>query len=133
MRLVGIVLAVLTCALAAVPAAGAAPRLTVERTGGIAGVQDTLVIGRHGGATVTHRDGGAHRLSAHRTRATRAALRAARFPTLARAYRPRAVVNDGFVYVLRSGGHSVRVEEGAEHVPRRLQALIEAAGRLLLA
>jgi hypothetical protein len=43
------------------------------------------------------------------------------------------VVNDGFIYVLRSGGHRVRVEQGADGVPRRLQALIDAAGRLLLA
>jgi hypothetical protein len=82
---------------------------------------------------VTHRDGAARRLPAARTRAVRAALREARFATLARRYRPRAVVNDGFVYVLRSGGRSVRVEQGADGVPRRLQVLIGAVGRLLLA
>jgi hypothetical protein len=129
-RLVLVVLAVLACAA---PVAASSPRLVVERTGGIAGVQDRVVIGAHGAARVTHRDGAARRLPAARTRAVRAALREARFATLARRYRPRAVVNDGFVYVLRSGGRSVRVEQGADGVPRRLQVLIGAVGRLLLA
>jgi hypothetical protein len=91
------------------------------------------VIGPHGAARVTHRDGATQRLPAPRTRAVRAALRAARFATLAAAYRPRGVVNDGFVYDLRSGAHRVHVEQGADGVPRRLQALIDAAARLLLA
>lgn len=130
MRLVLVILAVLAFAA---PAASAAPRLVVERTGGIAGVHDRLAIGPHGAATVTHRDGGVRHLPAARTRAARAAWRAARFGTLAAAYRPAGVVNDGFVYVLRSNGHGVRVEDGAEHVPRRLQALIVAVGALLSA
>jgi hypothetical protein len=135
MRRAGIVLAALAVLALSLPAAAAAaaPRLTVERTGGIAGVHDRLVIGKHGGATVTHRDGAAERLPAARTWAVRRALRAARFATLAPAYRPPGVINDGFTYVLRSGGHRVRVEQGAENVPRRLRDLISAAGELLLA
>jgi hypothetical protein len=132
MRLACVVLALLAIAAPA-GAAAAAPRLVVERSGGIAGVRDRLVIGPHGAARVTHRDGATQRLPAPRTRAVRAALRAARFSTLAAAYRPRGVVNDGFVYDLRSGAHRVHVEQGADGVPRRLQALIDAAARLLLA
>jgi hypothetical protein len=129
MRLACAVLAFLAIATPAT----AAPRLVVERSGGIAGVHDRLVIGPHGAARVTHRDGTTQRLPASRTRAVRSALRAARFATLATAYRPRGVVNDGFVYDLRAGGHRVHVEQGADGVPQRLQALIDAAGRLLLA
>jgi hypothetical protein len=127
------VLAAILLAVAVPATAAAAPRLVVERSGGIAGVRDRLVIGPDGAARVTHRDGATRRLPAKRTRAVRAALRAARLATLDAAYRPRGVVNDGFVYDLRSGGHRVHVEQGADGVPRRLQALIDAAARLLLA
>lgn len=121
----------LVLALAAPASAAAAPLLTAQRTGGIAGVQDRLVVRASGAATVTHRDGGGGRLAPARTRELRVALRQARFSTLARVYKPRLVVNDGFVYELRSGGRTVRVEEGAEHVPARLQRLISAVSALL--
>jgi hypothetical protein len=126
--------ALLVCVtlLVAAPAvASAAPALVAQRTGGIAGVQDRLVVRADGSATVTHRDGGARRLGAARTRAVRTALRAARFPTLAPLYQPEGVVNDGFTYVLRAGGRTVRVDQGAEHVPARLQRLISAVSALL--
>jgi hypothetical protein len=126
-----VALAVVAALLVAAPAAGAAPRLVVERTGGFAGVHDRLVIGPTGAATVTHRNGATERLAASRTRAARRALREARFPTLAAVYKPRLMVNDGFVYVLRSSGHRVRVEQGAENVPRRLRDLLDAVGPLL--
>jgi hypothetical protein len=125
--------AALLALLVAAPAAGAAPRLVVERTGGFAGVQDRIVIRSTGPATVTHRDGGTRRLTASRTRAARTALREARFPTLAAVYKPKAIVNDGFVYVLSAGRHKVRVEQGAENVPRRLQDLLDAVSKLLSA
>jgi len=128
MRIVLILVAVLAFSA---PAASAAPQLVVERTGGIAGVNDRLVIARGGAGTVTHRTSPARRLKPRETRAVRAALRAADLPTLARAYRPRGVVNDGFVLVLRAGGHTVRVEQGAEDVPARLRALMAAAVKLL--
>jgi hypothetical protein len=121
----------LVLAIGAPSASAAGPLLTAQRTGGIAGVQDRLVVRADGRATVTHRDGGAGHLAPARTRDLRMALRQARFSTLARVYKPRLVVNDGFVYELRSGGHTVRVEEGAEHVPVRLQRLISTVSALL--
>jgi hypothetical protein len=123
----------LLLAIGAGPARAAAPLLSAQRTGGIAGVQDRLVVRADGRATVTHRDGERGRLAPGRTRAVRVALRRARLETLARAYRPKGVVNDGFVYVLRSAGHTVRVEEGAEGVPLRLRRLLSAVGALLSA
>ncbi len=127
----------LTLAAAAVlssaTAATAAPRLVVERSGGVAGVQDRLVLGVRGVATVTHRTGAPVRLAPQRTRALRRALRASGFETLAPVYKPIGTVADGFVYALRHRGRTVRVEDAAEGVPARLQALVTAAGALLSA
>ena len=111
--------------------ASAAPRLVMHRTGGVAGVNDTMVIGARGVGTVTQNGGTPVRLRADQTRAARRALRAARFDTLDRVYAPKGTVADGFVYVLRHHGRSVRVEDGADDVPARLQALITAVLRLL--
>lgn len=124
-------LVTLTLLIAAPAVATAAPTLVAQRTGGIAGVQDRLVVHADGTATVTHRQGAPGHLAATRTRTVRSALRDARFPTLAPVFRPKAIVNDGFVYVLRAHGHTVRVEEGAPDVPARLQTLIRAVSALL--
>jgi hypothetical protein len=128
-------LLVLLAAVAALvlPAtAVAAPALVVERSGGIAGVQDRLTLDKSGAAVVTHRDGKRSRVAASRTRILRSALQDARLSSLKGSYEPKLTVNDGFTYVLKAGGHTVRVEEGAEGVPKRLQRLIESAAALLL-
>ena len=118
--------------LVAAPAVAAgAPALVAQRTGGIAGVQDRLVVRADGSATVTHRDGAAGQLAAARTRADHTAQHTTQNPTLAPVYRPKGVVNDGFTYVLRAGGRTVRVDEGAEDVPARLRRLINAVSALL--
>jgi hypothetical protein len=123
--------ALLSLALTAAAAAATTPQLVAQRTGGIAGVQDRLTLAATGSAVVTHRQGAPLRVSSQRTRRLRTALRDARLGTLRAVYAPPQIVNDGFTYVLRAAGHTVRVEEGAQGVPRRLQALIAAVSRLL--
>ncbi|HEY8581370.1 MAG TPA: hypothetical protein VIL49_00425, partial [Capillimicrobium sp.] len=93
MRLRLLVVALLA-ALAVAPAAHA--RLVVERTGGIAGVQDRLVVRADGSGLVTHRGGPRERLTPADTRAVRRALRHAGFADLDARYEPTGTVADAF-------------------------------------
>lgn len=123
-----------TAVLAACAIAEAAPRpLTIKRSGGIAGIQDTLVVQPGGRGTLTHRGGDRTRLTPAQTRPLRAALRASDFGDLDARYEPRGgvVVSDGIDYVFRSGGHTVAVKELAEGVPARLERLKRAAADLM--
>lgn len=123
-------LLVVAAFLAIAAPASADRRLTAERTGGFAGVHDRIVIHANGSGTSTPTRGEAERLRPAQTRMARVALREARFRTLAAVYKPRGVVNDGFTITLRHAGRTVRVEQQAEGVPARLDALLDALGPL---
>lgn len=129
---IAVVVAVLTLAACGVAAATPLP-LTIKRSGGIAGIQDTLVVRPGGRATLTHRGGARERLTPADTRVLRATLRASDFRTLDALYEPKGgvVVSDGIDYVFRAGGHTVAVKELAEGVPARLERLKRAAAELM--
>jgi hypothetical protein len=107
-----------------VPAhADAAPLVSYERTGGIAGVDDRVEVSGGGAVTVRHRDGAKHRtrLSARRLRALRRALTAAHFE------RPVAAgptgCSDCFFFRLRHGGHTLSFSQLA--APARVNGVLD--------
>ena len=114
-------------------ASASAATLVAERTGGIAGVQDRLVLRADGTATRTTRQSGVLQLSRADTRGLRRALRASRFATLAPRYAPEGTIADAFEYRLRHRGHTVVVVEGGQRLPERLQRLLTEVGGLLAA
>jgi hypothetical protein len=106
-----------------VPAHADAARLvSYERTGGIAGVDDRVVVDAGGAVTVRHRDGVRHRtrLSARDMRALRRALVAAHFK------RPVTAVPSGcadcFFFRLSHGGHTLSFSQLA--APARVNAVL---------
>jgi hypothetical protein len=113
------------------PAADAA-LLTATRTGGIAGVQDRVVVRADGTGVRTDRAQKRIALRASQTRVARSALSRARFATLKTVYTPPGgvVVSDGFTITLTHGGHRVTVEQGVEHLPARLERLLTAVAAL---
>lgn len=117
--------------LLAAPASAA--RFVAERTGGIAGVSDRLVVTTGGDGWRSDRAGERVRLRPADTRALRRALKDARFATLRPRYAPEGTIADAFEYRLRHRGQEVVVVETADDVPPRLQRLLDAVGVLLMA
>ena len=109
--------------------------LTVERTGGVAGIEERLVVRADGTGTITTRDAAARELTADETAAVRRALRELVFDGLDERYGPPegTVVSDGIDYAFTAGGRTIVVEELAEDVPEALAELRRAAGTLLSA
>jgi hypothetical protein len=107
---------------ASAPAAGEVP-IRYARSGGLAGVDDVLVISPDGTATLTSRRPALHR-TGRLTAAERSALTAAVAPARARAAdrRPRDPHPDGFVYRVTLDTTELRFT-GAE-VPPDLVALV---------
>jgi hypothetical protein len=122
---------------AAAPAAAAAargPLLVVDRTGGFEGRKDHLVIRADGTGTNVNRAGRRFVLTAAQTRAVRVALRASAFAHLEDSTPPGGGgASDGYVAVLTSGGHRVRVVQGGQELPAPLQRLWLAIDKLLYA
>jgi hypothetical protein len=118
-------LAVLLALLAPAPAA-ASTLVSYSRAGGLAGESTSLVVQRDRDAERTSNRGEdrSWRLSRDRYRDLRAALRAARFKTLAPSYDPRYVVNDGITETVRIRRHTVSVSTGGDP-PRRLERALE--------
>ena len=117
---------VLLVAVFALPAAAAAAGVrsrtlvTYERTGGFAGIEESLTVLRSGAATSSK---GAFRLTPSRRIRLENALRNARFATLRSDYLPPEPVADGYTYTIRYGGKRVSVREGAQP-PARLQRVL---------
>jgi hypothetical protein len=111
--------------------AAAAPLVSYERTGGLAGVDDRVEVSAGGGVIVRHRDGATNRtrLSVRRLRALRRAVTAARFERPV-ATRPTNC-DDCFHFRLHHGGHTLSFSQLA--VPARvngvLRILTPLAGR----
>jgi hypothetical protein len=101
-------------------------------SGGLAGRSERLVIERDRNAKQTSSRGGSHRftVSAKQQRALKRELKAARFSSLKRVYRPDSVVNDGLAQTVTDRGHRVVVYTGADF-PARLHAVIRRLGRLM--
>jgi hypothetical protein len=103
--------------------------LTVERSGGVAGIHDTLVVRADGTGTFTPRDGAGEELTADETARVRSALRELVFAGLHLRYEPPngTQVADGIDYTFSAGGDTIVVEEMAEDVPEALDELKAAA------
>jgi hypothetical protein len=118
--------ALLVLALAlAWPVGGVSARsgllVSYTRSGGFIGVRDVLTVRADGQASA---DGRVFRLGPRRLAALQAALREARFATLARKYLPEAPFSDGYTWTVSHAGKTVLVAEGGSP-PRRLQRLLD--------
>lgn len=123
--------AVVAVALVCASTASARTLVEAERTGGIAGVNDHLVIRASGAGAYTDRDGHRHHLRRAQTRDARRVLRRSDFATLRPSYRPRGVISDAFEYRVRYRGHTVVYVDGAEGVPQRLQRVLSELSALM--
>jgi hypothetical protein len=106
--------------------------LKVERSGGVAGIQDTLVVRPDGSGTVTV-SGTDEKLAPDETTALRRAMRELVFAGLQERYVPPegTVVSDGIDYAFTAGGRTVVVEEMADDVPGPLMRLKSAAAAVM--
>jgi len=132
MRRLAAVLALLG-GFAATATAEAKPLVRYDVGGGLAGLGATLIVAGDGDAAQSGtRRGDDHRftLSAKQLRGLRRDLRNARFKTLKRSYRPKAIVNDGIEQSVTYRGRSVAVSTGARY-PERLHRLLRRLDRLL--
>jgi len=107
--------------------------LTVEREGGVAGIQQRLVVRRDGTGTITSPREPARELSTAETAAVRRALRELVFDGLDERYGPPdgTMVADGIDYAFTAGGRTIVVQEMAEDVPEALGELKRAAGEAM--
>jgi hypothetical protein len=101
-------------------------------TGGLAARSEHLVIdGDRQAKQSSSRGGSQHfKVSSKQQRALKRELKAARFSSLRRVYRPDYVVNDGLAKTVTYKGHRVVVYTGADY-PARLQTVIARLGRLM--
>jgi hypothetical protein len=123
--------ALLALLLLAAPAHAAATKVRWETGGGIAGITGT-VLTVHADRTARAEafgDAADFTLGDRRWAQLGRRLRAARFDTLQRRYRPRLPVADGTFDEVRHRGRAVTVETGGEP-PRRLVRLIALLRRI---
>ena len=101
--------------------------LEIVRTGGFAGVRDTLQVDARGRARVTTRDG--RRRDCQPPGAALARLRALDLTAVAAAPNAATQVADGFTYTVRIGGQRASAGEGDKD--GRRAALVAAAAAVL--
>jgi hypothetical protein len=112
----------------------AAALVAYTRTGGLAGIRETLTVDRSGRAAATRLRSPrtlSFRLSCTRLKALRTTLELARFPTLESVYMPEIELADGFVETVRYRGRTVRVLTGAR-VPERLARALTMIQQILV-
>jgi hypothetical protein len=102
-----------------------------ETGGGLAGHYDKLTISTGGKADQTG-DSGEHdfTLSAKTLRALKRELRAAKFKTLKRSYKPDVIVFDGTTQRITYRGRAVSIYTGAE-IPKRLSTVLRRISRIM--
>ena len=128
---IALIVALVASTAAAAQARPPAPLVTLEQRGGFAGIERALVVHRSGKVVSDGLPVTTHQLAPARLRTLRAALVAARFPTLARQYEPDdGPIADGFVYRLSYGGRTVQWDEGAR-LPARLDRCVELLTQLI--
>src|SRR5690349_632983 len=104
--------------------------VSMEVTGGLAGIDEYLAIGSNGVSRLDAADGPhPFRLSRHRLKDLRARLSAARWLRLKPEYPAPAGSADGFTYSIIYHGHDVRTFDGSR-LPRRLQRVLSALQRI---
>lgn len=127
-----LLLACLAAPAAAAPAGQSEPLLapartlvSMEWTGGLAGVDDYLVVGSDGFGRVDTETGSRYfRLRSRPTRKLRRALHAAGFARLAANYQASPPVADGYQYAVLYEGHYVRADDGARPPARFTHLLL---------
>ena len=118
MRIVSLLaLAALVCATGA-GAREPAVLVSLEQTGGFAGIERGLAVHRSGKVVADGMPVKTARLTPARLQALRDALVRARFASLARVYESEQPIADGYVYRITYAGRSVRIEEEATLPPR---------------
>jgi len=99
--------------------------VSMEWTGGIAGVDDYIVVGTDGFGRIDRETGSTYfRLPARKVRKLRRALHAAGFARLASYYQANPSVADGFQYAVLYKGHYVRADDGARPPARFAHLLL---------
>jgi hypothetical protein len=126
-----VILLVLAACLTGAASAEAKQLTRYAVGGGIAGRADKLVISTGGTATQTGSSGDHRfRLSTRQLRALKSDLKAARFSSLKRRYRPSRTVFDGIGQSVTYRGKTVSVSSGASY-PKRLARVLERLARHL--
>ena len=125
-------LALLASLLVAAPAS-AKTLVRYDRSGGIAGIQETMTISTGGSVRVTGQRGASaatsYRLSAKNLRGIKRRLRDARFSTLRARYVSREPIADGITQSVNYARRSVTVGDGAKP-PERLRRLLSRLSQL---
>ena len=104
--------------------------VSMEITGGIAGVDDYLAIGSNGASRLDTREGSRRfTISRHRLRDLRARLAAVHWRHLRSEYPAPLGTKDGFSYSIIYRGHAVRTEDGAPR-PARLRRVLSVLQRI---
>jgi hypothetical protein len=131
MRRLALLLAVLVT-FAATASAEAKQLVRYDVSGGIAGMSEHLTVSTGGTARQTGKRTSptSSKVSSKEFRGLKHDLKAARFKSLKKSYRPRYVVNDGITQTVTYKGHTVSVSTGSK-APKRLQPVLERLGRLL--
>jgi hypothetical protein len=125
--------AVIVASLAlAAPAVAAEPLVKIDRTGGFPGVHELLKVKTDRSAVLRDGSGPRDRFRVSRTRMKnlRAALRDARWSTLAPEYRSPVEIPDGYRDAITHAGRTVRTETGADP-PRRLERVVSILQRII--
>jgi hypothetical protein len=127
-----LILAALALSLAAPATAGAKQLTRYDVGGGIAGRYDRLIVATDGKAHQTG-DSGEHRftVSPKQLRTLKRELKAARFSSLKRQYKPKFQVFDGITQTIRYRGKAVSIYSGADNIPRRLSKVLSRISRIM--
>lgn len=131
MRRLAVLVAVLA-GFATTATAEAKQLVRFDVVGGLAGRFDRLRIDSDRSAKQTDNRGRSDRytVSSKQLRALKRELKAARFSSLKRSYRPKYVVSDGISQTVTYRGRSVTVSTGSQF-PARLHKVIRRLGRLM--
>ena len=106
--------------------------LEYQRTGGIAGLDDRLVVQADGKAKLTRRDEGSEfELTSSQISTLRQQLEESEFRSLKRIYKPETQGRDLFEYELTYRGHTVRASDGA--IPEALRPVLDSLNAIVQA
>ena len=128
-------LTILLASLAALLGAASAEAKQLTRYdvgGGLAGRADRLIVATDGEAHQSGDAGNHHfTVSAKNLRALKRELKAAKFKTLKRQYKPKIQVFDGITQTIRYRGKAVSIYTGAENLPDRLEKVLRRISRIM--
>jgi len=106
--------------------------LEYQRTGGIAGLDDRLVVQADGKATLTRKDEHSEiKLTSRQISTLKQQLEEAEFRSLKGIYEPETEGYDLFEYELTYRGHTVRAFDGA--IPEALRPLLDSLNAIVQA